>query len=123
MSEHNTIYQQQADQYDLLVTREDYQHNIFPALNQLIPLDQRVVVELGAGTGRLTCMLAPVVQYIYAFDGSQHMLDVAAAKLQHSQYSNWQLVFPYDPLQELALMSAALSCQNVRASGTWAMQG
>ena len=85
------IYGRQADQYELLVSREDYQQNIFRTLNQLIPLDGLTVVEFGAGTGRLTCMLAPVVKFIYAFDSSQHMLDVAIAKLRKSDMKNWQI--------------------------------
>jgi len=32
------------------------------------------VVEFGAGTGRITRLLAPEVQSIRAFDASEHML-------------------------------------------------
>ena len=78
------IYNQHADQYELLVSREDYQRNIPQALNRIRPLDGLDVIELGAGTGRLTCMLAPVPKSIQAFDASQHMLDVAASKLEKS---------------------------------------
>jgi len=85
------IYGRQADQYELLVSREDYQQNIFRTLNHLVPLDGLTVVEFGAGTGRLTCMLAPVVKFIYAFDSSQHMLEVAIAKLRMSHIENWRI--------------------------------
>ena len=85
------IYNRHADQYEALVAREDYQHNIFRKLNQIIPFDGLTVAEFGAGTGRLTCMLAPLVKYIYVFDTSQPMLDVAIAKLQKSGRSKWQV--------------------------------
>jgi ubiquinone/menaquinone biosynthesis C-methylase UbiE len=85
------VYSKHADQYDLLVSREDYQGNIFRALNEIRPFHALDVVELGAGTGRLTCMLAPVVKSIQAFDASQHMLDVAIARLQEGGLRNWRV--------------------------------
>ena len=88
MPDHKEIYNRQARKYDLLVSREDYQKNIFPALNQVRPLDGLDVIEFGAGTGRLTCMIAPVVKTVLAFDASQHMLDVAIAKLK-DRLQNW----------------------------------
>jgi ubiquinone/menaquinone biosynthesis C-methylase UbiE len=85
------IYDNHADLYDALVTREDYQGNILPALNKIRPLAGTDVVEFGAGTGRLTRLLAPVVKSIRAFDASQHMLDVAATTLQATGATNWTL--------------------------------
>ncbi len=85
------IYNQHADQYERLASREDYQDNIFPALNRIRPLQGLDVVDLGAGTGRLACMLAPVARSIQAFDTSQHMLDVAIARLQQSGLTNWRV--------------------------------
>lgn len=91
MLDHKEIYAKQAKQYDLLVSREDYQGNILRALNRIRPLDGLEVVELGAGTGRLTCMLAPLVKSIQAFDASGHMLEVAAAKLEKGGWDNWRV--------------------------------
>ncbi len=91
MPDHKEIYKQHADQYERLVSREDYQGNILRALKQIRPLDGLDVVELGAGTGRLTCMLAPVVRSMRAFDASQHMLEVTIAKLEQSGLRNWRV--------------------------------
>ena len=85
------IYASQADQYDALVAREDYQQNLLPALERVRPLAGLEVVELGAGTGRLTALLAPRVKSIRAYDASPAMLAVAAARLQTSGARNWQL--------------------------------
>ena len=90
MTDYEKIYNEQADEYERLVAHEDYQENIFTALKQIKPLEGLDVVELGAGTGRLTCMLAPVVKTIQAYDISAHMLEVAAAKLEESGLQNWQ---------------------------------
>lgn len=89
MPDHPEIYRSQAAQYDALVSREDYQRHILPALQQILPMDGLKVVESGAGTGRLTCLLAPVVQFIHAFDISPHMLEVASARLAGSGLKNW----------------------------------
>jgi ubiquinone/menaquinone biosynthesis C-methylase UbiE len=89
MSDHEKIYNEQADEYERLVAREDYQENLFPALMQIRPLEGLDVVELGAGTGRLTRLLAPVVKTIQAYDISADMLEVAAAKLRESGLQNW----------------------------------
>jgi len=88
--DHPEIYRSQAEQYEALVSREDYQGNILRAIQSILPLDGIDVVELGAGTGRLTCLLAPLVQSIQAFDISPHMLDVAITKLAASGLHNWK---------------------------------
>ena len=90
MTDYEKIYNEQAYEYERLVAHEDYQGNIFAALEQIKPLEGLDVVELGAGTGRLTCMVAPVVKTIQAYDISAHMLEVATAKLKESGLQNWK---------------------------------
>lgn len=75
MPDHHTIYDQHPGEYEDLVSREDYQGNILPAIEKIHPLKGAAVVELGAGTGRLTRLLAPHVRSITAYDGAQAMLD------------------------------------------------
>ena len=84
------IYQNKADQYEAMVLKEDYEHNIPRALGEIVDLDGLDVVELGAGTGRLTMMLAPHARRIRAFDQSPHMLAVASGKLEASGLTNWE---------------------------------
>jgi ubiquinone/menaquinone biosynthesis C-methylase UbiE len=91
MTDHfQDIYANHADEYEAMVAREDYQGNILKALQNIRPLSGLDVVELGAGTGRLTLLLAPLVKSITAFDGSRPMLDVAVGKLQKGGFSNWR---------------------------------
>ncbi len=85
-----TIYASKADQYEALVRREDYEGNILKTLQQIRRLAGLDVVEFGAGTGRLTLLLAPLVKSLRAFEGSQHMLDVAIGKLNSTGLQNWQ---------------------------------
>ncbi len=91
MPEHNEIYTRHAGEYQRLVSREDYQGNILRALRAMLPLHGLEAIEMGAGTGRLTCLLAPLARSIVAFDLSAHMLALAKARLQAMRLHNWQL--------------------------------
>jgi len=91
MPDEAEIYRRHAEEYARLVRREDYQGNILRALEEIAPLANRDVVELGAGTGRLTGLLAPRVRSIQVFDASLHMLRAAARSLAQSGRRNWRL--------------------------------
>lgn len=92
MPDHRDVYRTQASEYELLVSREDYQGNLPRALGQIRPFDGLDVVELGAGTGRLTGMMAPLAKSLLASDISGHMLDLATAKLEQTGLQNWTVV-------------------------------
>lgn len=85
------VYEAHADQYERLIRREDYQNNILAAIQDYFPLNKNIdVVELGAGTGRLTRLLAPHVKSIKAFDSSAHMLKIAEQSLRAMGLTNWE---------------------------------
>jgi ubiquinone/menaquinone biosynthesis C-methylase UbiE len=92
MPDHQAIYARHAKRYDELVSREDHVHSILPALQRIRPLDGLDVVELGAGTGRLSCLMAPHVQSLCILDASVHMLRRAIAKFTSSGWHNWRAV-------------------------------
>ena len=54
MPEHHEIYNKNADIYDNLVSHEDYSGNILIEINRLANPKGKDIVELGAGTGRIT---------------------------------------------------------------------
>lgn len=85
------VYESHADQYERLIRREDYQGNILSAIESYCPLGGIDVVELGAGTGRLTRLLAPYVKTIKAFDSSAHMLEMAEKSLREMGLTNWKI--------------------------------
>jgi ubiquinone/menaquinone biosynthesis C-methylase UbiE len=85
------IYAGHAEIYDALIEREDYEGNLLKALQAIRPLEGIDVVEFGAGTGRFTRMLAPMVKSIRAFDASEHMLEVARRRLTDMGLENWSL--------------------------------
>ena len=87
--DYQKIYKTQANKFDRLVSCEDYRGNVLRAINQVRPLDGLDVIEFGAGTARLTRMIAPAARTVLAIDASRHMLDVAIAKLTGDGLENW----------------------------------
>jgi len=84
------IYQSEGDRYEALISREDYQGYIARAIDEIVVPDGLDVLDLGAGTGRLTLLLAPRAKAIAAFDASAEMLRVCRERLLASGLSNWQ---------------------------------
>ena len=85
------IYQSEGDRYEAMVSREDYQGNIPRAIEEIIRVDGLDVLDLGAGTGRLTLLLAPRAKSMRAFDLSAEMLRVCRGRLIISGLSNWHV--------------------------------
>lgn len=86
------IYAHHADRYDELVACEDYAGALLPALRACAPLTaQTRVVEMGAGTGRLTRLIGPVVGAVVALDFSPAMLAVAGRRLGELKGRNWRI--------------------------------
>ena len=91
MPTHEEIYKTEGDKYEALIAREDYQGNILKTLRDITPLEDRLVLDLGAGTGRLACLLGPHVSRVRAFDISEEMLRVCREKFVASGLTNWQV--------------------------------
>jgi ubiquinone/menaquinone biosynthesis C-methylase UbiE len=91
MPDNKTVYARHGNEYEALIAREDYQGNIPRAIDEIIRVDGLDVLDLGAGTGRLTLMLVPRVKSMRAFDVSSEMLRVCREKLLKSGLSNWQV--------------------------------
>lgn len=78
MTEHfQNIYATRAADYDAMVSREDVDHNLLPALIRAGLTENARVAEFGAGTGRLTRLIAPLVSELEAFEASPHMIQHA----------------------------------------------
>ncbi|HJR82167.1 MAG TPA: class I SAM-dependent methyltransferase [Anaerolineales bacterium] len=85
------IYQSEGERYEALISHEDYQGNIPRAIDEIVSVDGLEVLDLGAGTGRLTLILAPRAKSIRAFDLSAAMLRVCRQRLVAGGLSNWQV--------------------------------
>jgi ubiquinone/menaquinone biosynthesis C-methylase UbiE len=84
------IYQKKADQYERMVSREDYQNHIYSAIQGVRDLSGLDVIDSGTGTGRLACMFAPIARSMAGFDTSEAMLAVANQRLKDSGIANWR---------------------------------
>jgi len=80
--DHARTYQEDARQYDELVAREDVRGELVRALDAVLPQRAELLVELGAGTGRVTRLLAPRTQRLVACDAALPMLRVAQGRLR-----------------------------------------
>jgi len=92
MPDHEQIYANEASAYELLISREDMEGNLARALQGIRAFEGLDVLDLGAGTGRLSCMLAPIAGSVVAVDASRAMLDVAESKLKALGCTNWRTV-------------------------------
>jgi ubiquinone/menaquinone biosynthesis C-methylase UbiE len=82
------IYRTEAEQYERLISS---QPNLSETVDSIVCYTGLDIIDLGAGTGRLSCVLAGKAKSIILLDQSEAMLKVAAKKLESSQYSNWRV--------------------------------
>lgn len=84
------IYRNDPRTYDLLISREDYQGAIPKCLNDIRDFKGLDIADIGTGTGRLACLLAPMAKSLLITDNAEPMLNVAAEKLTKAGFSNFR---------------------------------
>eukprot|EP00211_Chloroparvula_japonica_P014874 CAMPEP_0119142692 /NCGR_PEP_ID=MMETSP1310-20130426/33093_1 /TAXON_ID=464262 /ORGANISM="Genus nov. species nov., Strain RCC2339" /LENGTH=232 /DNA_ID=CAMNT_0007134251 /DNA_START=81 /DNA_END=776 /DNA_ORIENTATION=+ len=73
---------EQVHRYDALIAAEDWEGNILECLRRVVQIpESAVVVDMGAGTGRLSVLLHPICSQLYLYDIAEEMLQVAERKL------------------------------------------
>lgn len=97
MASYQDVYAHHADRYEALVAREDHLGNLPRTLEELAPGHGLDVVETGAGTGRVTRILAPRAHSIRAFDAAPAMIDEARRRAAHLPHLRFD-VAPHDAL-------------------------
>lgn len=85
------IYKNEALRYQALVAREDHEQNLLPAILSIDPLAGKDIIELGAGTGRISCLIAPLARRLVASDISLHMLRLGKTRLAELGLDNWHV--------------------------------
>ena len=79
--DYHEVYAGRADAYERLVSAEDADGNLLPALARLVPLAGARVLEVGIGTGRVTALLLGAGARVVGSEPAAPMLEVARAKL------------------------------------------
>ena len=75
------VYADHADAYDALVRAEDCDGRLLPALEAIASLAEARVVEVGAGTGRITALLLSRGARVVAVERAPAMLRVARRRV------------------------------------------
>jgi SAM-dependent methyltransferase len=78
--DHKRTYKEQSEIYERLVDREDYQAHILSAIQSITSLQEKRVVDLGSGTGRLAGILNHEAAFITGLDLSFDMSLIAHDK-------------------------------------------
>jgi ubiquinone/menaquinone biosynthesis C-methylase UbiE len=90
-TDYAAIYRDHADLYDAMVSAEDCDGRLLPALAALAPLDGAQVLDVGIGTGRLARLLAPRCARVVGVDRAPAMLEVARAHLERVAPGRFEL--------------------------------
>jgi ubiquinone/menaquinone biosynthesis C-methylase UbiE len=120
------IYHSAAERYQALVGREDIEGNLLPAILSIDPLAGKDILELGAGTGRISCLIAPIANRLVATDISHHMLSYGKRRLEALSLTNWHLglvshrVLPFPDRTADVIMAGWSFCYAaLDADGDW----
>jgi ubiquinone/menaquinone biosynthesis C-methylase UbiE len=90
--EFEEIYAGHAAEYDALVTAEDCEGNLVPALEAICPLRGAYVLEVGVGTGRIARAIIDRVGRLVGIDRAPAMLAVARQHLERvAGATPWEL--------------------------------
>lgn len=87
MPNHADIYANQADMYERLVSKQD---SLYDLIQSIVPIEGLDIIDMGAGAGRLTRVLAPTAKSILALDASESMLRITADHLEQADLRNWR---------------------------------
>lgn len=75
------IYETRAREYDALISAEDADGNLVRALEEVAPFDDRVVADVGAGTGRVARLIGARAAHVHLVERAEPMLEVAKERL------------------------------------------
>jgi ubiquinone/menaquinone biosynthesis C-methylase UbiE len=91
MDHYKHIYSNKARDYHQLITTEDVDSNLLPALEQVISLSGKTILDLGTGTGRLPLLLSERNNRLIGLDLYRAMLLENWLQREKS-HGDWDLV-------------------------------
>jgi ubiquinone/menaquinone biosynthesis C-methylase UbiE len=91
MDHFERIYATKAKEYHQLIVPEDVEGNLFLALQQITPLENAVLLDLGSGTGRIPLLVHDLASQVIALDSNLPML-LEQKRQQQDIGAFWPLV-------------------------------
>lgn len=88
MTDFHAIYREYAREYEAMVSVEDQAGNVPALIRRICPPVGKTVLDIGAGTGRLTMLLAPEAAQVLAVDRAPAMLEITAERAARAGYAN-----------------------------------
>lgn len=68
------IYQKNAYEYHRMIAKEDVENHLLSTIEQLCNHDDKIILDLGSGTGRIPLLLQDKFTKVVALDIQRHML-------------------------------------------------
>lgn len=81
-AEQARIYEERAEEYDALISAEDAMGELPRALDALVSLDDAVIADVGAGTGRIARTVGGRARRVHLVERAAPMLEVARRRLE-----------------------------------------
>lgn len=88
MTDFHAIYRDHAREYEAMVAVEDEAGSVPAVIREIRPPDRQTVLDIGAGTGRLTMLAAPTAARVIAVDRAEAMLAVARERAARAGFSH-----------------------------------
>jgi len=89
MDHYKQVYMAHGDEYEELVEYEDLDGNLLKAMRAVAHFDDALVIDVGAGTGRVGRQMLDVAARVVAVDLHESMLRVAQRLQRERNASNW----------------------------------
>lgn len=86
------FYSQFPELYDKFSHYEDSENKIFKFIKKEFDLRNKIVLDLGAGTGRFSLLFSRLAKRVYAFDPSPEMLEILRYKIKEDSAKNIYLI-------------------------------
>lgn len=103
MDHFEKIYVTKAKDYHQMIVSEDMEGNILSALQDMLPLENAILLDLGSGTGRIPLLIHNLVRQVIALDLNYPMLqeqknqkNIANGSWSLVHGNNQKLPFPKD---------------------------
>jgi ubiquinone/menaquinone biosynthesis C-methylase UbiE len=100
MSDLFEIYNSQAERYHDLISCEDVDANLLPAIQNITPVERKRLLDIGTGTGRIPLLVEGLASQIIGIDLHWDMLRVNSFQKKGHPWDLLQGDYRFLPFQE-----------------------